>query len=241
MRRASAVLLVAAAFAVVGASAAMADVVTSTRTASTFTSNDSLHWSLLGVNTFVANGSALFTTNGILTTVNFGTGGPGSTATECPTSTCTWGGDFAPGDILLTSANSGRIILSFATGISAIGFQLEPNAGGPMSTFSTEIAVYDGSTLLDTFYFPDGVQSHAMNNSAGFYGVIDSTADITSIQVLAYNCGSVAGGACFGFAINSAKIEDAAVSKTPEPASLALLGSGFGMLGFLRRKLAARK
>ena len=75
-----------------------------------------------------------------------------------------------------------------------------------------------------------------MNNCAGFYGVIDlSGADITSIQVLAYNCGGV-GGPCYGFALNQARIEDASgtgnAAATPEPASLALLGSGLDMLGF---------
>jgi hypothetical protein len=232
---------------VAGASVASADVVTGTRSASTFTSNDSLHWGLLGVNNFfVANGATLSTANGILTTVNFGTGGTGATLEQCPTGTCTWTGNFAPGQELLTDINfsdtdSGRIILSFATGISAIGFQLEPNAAGPI-TFATQIAVYDGSTLLSTLYFSNGFeQAHGENNTAGFYGVIDTTAaDITSIQVLAYNCDSV-GGPCNGFAINSAKILDPGTSTVPEPGGLALLGSGLGMLGFLRRKLAARK
>ena len=262
MHKASACLLLLMASGMVGVSISSADTLAPARSAYAFTSNDSLHWGSLGVNNyFVPQESTLSSVSGILTTVNFGHTGPnvtGATLEQCGprVPNCTWSGNFAPGDELLTDLNfnnsndSGWIKLSFATGVSGVGFQLEPNAApgpGGTLTFSTEIAVYDGSTLLDIFYFPFGSeQSHGMMNTAGFYGVTDLTgADITSIEVLAYNCGGVGLHLCGGFAMNQVRIEDAptaqAAAATPEPTSLALLGSGVGMLGFLRRKLAARK
>lgn len=121
-------------------------------------SNDSIDWGTIGVNDFfVSSGTTVSTTNRILTAVSFGTEGTGTTLEQCPTSICTWTGKFAPGQELLSTINfndtdSGRLILSFATPIDAIGFQLEPDAGGPIS-FATEIAVYDGSTHINTLYF----------------------------------------------------------------------------------------
>jgi hypothetical protein len=211
---------------------------------------DTIHGGLLGANNFnVASGTTVFTANGISATVSFGTGGDGSTLERCPIARCTWNGNFQPGDELLTDLNfntggdSGRVTLDFSKGIAGIDFKLKPYAA-PASpcvlTFATEIAAYDGSALLGTFHFPDGMeQSHADGNTAGFYGVMDSTGpDITSIQVLAYNCGGVGFDLCGGFA--TALLEGSVFPPAPEPSSLALLGSGVAIVSFLRRKAAAR-
>jgi len=237
-------LCLAAAGILIGAaaSAARADDIIFQRHRLQFTYNDYQPWNALGVNNFnVTNGTTALSADGLVTTtIDFGRGGPGSTMLECPATNCTWSGNFAPKQSLLASydANTergeGAITLDFSQGLAGVGFQIQANEYG---TFEAEIEGFDGGTPLGTF-FASGDSTDGEHNTAIFLGLEDLTgADITSLRVLAFNCGGGESDCCDGFAINRVLFETTA---TPEPASLLLLGSAVTALGFLRRKLFSR-
>ena len=249
MHRAAILFVASVIGALIGSSAVKADTIQAISTGSSFESNDITHWGTLGTNNFsIANGTVATSTNGLGTTIDFALGGPGSTLLQCPASSCTWNGNFAPGQNLLTTFNpkthlgEGYLDLTFSHGIAGVGFQIEPNYVGK---FQAEIFAYDGSTLLGKWFETGGATSN-QNNSANFFGLGDFTGtDITSVQIETFNCGGGSLPQCnYGFAINSLKIwENSSYPRgtpTPEPAGLALVGSGLGALGFLRRKLVNR-
>jgi hypothetical protein len=88
-------------------------------------------------------------------------------------------GDFAIGDHLLTDAGSlsDTSIVSFAAPVRGFGMQIERDAG--LGAWTGSIDLFDSSnTLLDSIVI-GGTRGTAEDNSAPFYGVVSSSADIS--------------------------------------------------------------
>ena len=139
-----------------------------------------------------------------------------------------WSGNFARGDFLLSTGEArfspeGPISITFLTGLSAIGAQIETRAYAPPD-FDGVISVYDKTHLLETYTRHDGHSTNKGDNSAIFLGVTRSTADIFRVE---FNTNTPT----FEFAINQVDlIAGVPAGPVPEPSglpmlALALLGS----------------
>lgn len=90
-----------------------------------------------------------------------------------------FGGNFAPGDQVLTNEHSGPDTISFNTSVSAVGFQIQDVFGG---NFTATLSAYDSSNNLLGSFNENGLSTiGAGDNSAIFLGVKDSSADIAKI------------------------------------------------------------
>lgn len=221
------------------APASKADTINVVTNRNKYTYNDITHLDVLGVNAPVPNGTAIMSVGGVQTTIDFSGGGPGFNYLECQVAGCTWNGDFSPGQSVLSThsesgVDEGTLTLDFAHGLEGIGFQIQSYLPG---TFEAEVEAFDGSTLLGTL-FEDGDSDTSNHDTAIFLGLQDLTgADITSLQVQVLDCQD---GACGGFGINQNLLETVPNRTTPEPASLLLLVSGLGALGFFHQKITSQ-
>jgi PEP-CTERM motif len=138
-----------------------------------------------------------------------------------------WNGNFAPGDNLLRTHSSGQgsLTLSFGTGLSSVGAQIEADFLG---RFTAQIQAFDGNTSLGTFT-ETGNANRKDDNSAIFLGVSSSLPDITSIVYSLPSCSLD----CANFAINQLSL---ASPSLPEPGSLALLAGALIGFGAFRRR-----
>ena len=132
-----------------------------------------------------------------------------------------WAGNFAKGDFLLSTGEArffpeGPISISFLTGLSAIGAQIQTRAYAPPD-FDGVISVYDKTSLLETYTRHDGHSTDRADNSAIFLGITRSTADIFRVEF-------TTNSPTFEFALNQVDlIAGVPTGPLPEPSGLPLL------------------
>jgi hypothetical protein len=206
---------------------ASADTFTTFATRAQQNPTDIYDWSQLGPAFTLFNTPVGVTSfNGLNATLDIGGGLQGARVDDF---TGGWNGNFEPGETLVWTQGNGNLTLTFASGVSSVGVQLQADFFGP---YTGTMQVFIGG--LDAFDLTvSGVSNSNNDGSAAFLGVGDLTgANITSIVL-----SSVDQFGGNNFAINDVSLTQV-TSTTPEPGTIALLGSGLlGMAGVLRRKL----
>jgi len=174
--------------------------------------NDSIDWGQFGPDSSgVAGSSTVTSTNGLGAMVS----------TDDPSGLLrvdeglSWIGNFTAGDHLINNSGFSEyaLTITFAAPISGAGAQIQLDNGGP---FTATLEAFSGNTSLGLFT-EDGISTTAEDGSAIFLGVLDTTAEITSIVFGIDNPPAFAGD----FAINTLSLNTAGA--VPEPSSIALL------------------
>jgi hypothetical protein len=207
------------------------------------TGTDSVDWSQLGApgspvpSTFNPRsglgGSFVFTTvNGVSGAgqyIGSYTGGDGSVQEQGVGSYFASGqGNFAPGDFLNDTDENGPMTLTFASGFTQIGAQIDGDNSGP---FTAQICDNSNNAC-----FTEVGDSTSIGDDSAIYLGIASNTPITSVT---FSLTSVTGDHPHGidwFAINEVTLGSIPVSATPEPGSLLLVATGLGGLAAAFRK-----
>jgi hypothetical protein len=175
--------------------------------------NDSVNWAQLGAPGTTLGPFAATSTGGVAISGHFSGPSPtGLTACEAPPNTCNWSGGFTPGDSLVWADNgssipgSGPLSLSFGALLGA-GAMIQSDAAEP---FTAQIQAFDGAVLLGSFTVASDANSDPL-----FIGVLDTTAEVTSVSFDVINTSIP-----HDFAIDTLDLRTASNSTVPEPSAL---------------------
>lgn len=137
-------------------------------------------------------------------------------------------GDFNPGDYLeFTGFDGPDITINFDTAVAGAGAQIQSNAGG---AFVARITASDGVTSWS--FTESGFSGFHNDGSAIFLGVLSDTANLKWVRYTLDSATAYTGS----FAINQVSLTDTIAGGVPEPASWALMISGFGLSGAALRR-----
>ena len=184
--------------------------------------NDAVVWSSVGGSVGLAHASPwqVLSNSGI--TVTLTETGTFATAEQAPGGS--WVGHFAANAIVLNDQfPNSAVTIGFSSPVQGFGTSIDSAFGG---SFTGTIQAFNGGNSLGT-YGPN-----AQNNALLFLGVLDATADITSV-VITTNASNYF--AASDFALVDA-VSTAPSSGVPEPSSIVLAVGGLAGLTILRRR-----
>jgi hypothetical protein len=205
---------------------------------------DSVNWGTLGpAGTVAANPSTILSASGHSISVSKTQAGAFKVLEQpLPYSAGEWAGNFAPGDMVLWTDDSGLksanpITLDFGTtAVAAGGAQIQEDYYP--GNFTAEVQAFDASGKILASFTEHGKSTSAADNSAIFIGIRSTSANIYKIALSLTNAHS---GTLGDFAINQFDFRTSALAAAPAASAAVVAAPAFGDSGAAAPSPSARQ